>query len=208
VVCNRNKSGSCVNCAVQKDSIFSTLSGSEIAQIANYVEKKSVYRAGEYLIKEYQDSHYSLCIKSGYLIMGTHLKDGSRQIFKVVFPGESIGFSSNSDNYFVRAVTDVDVCIVSDSSVKNLLKNHPNVALRLIEILSKNSNSYQQYLLNLGRKNAQEALAYLMMDLSTRIKMQEEKKSRKSAFFPIKSRGYGGRFGFNKSPYFQSFIAI
>jgi len=200
---NNKQSNNCAKCVVKKKTIFNSLSDNEISKISEYIEKTTTYRVGEYLIKEYEKAHYSLCVNSGYLILGTYLKDGSRQIFKVVFPGDSIGFSNNHGDYgyFVQAVTDVDVCVINDLSVKKLLKEHGDVALRLVEILANNSNLYQQYLVNLGRKTAREALAYLIMELSIRIKEHELPRVKNKddlCFFPLNQEGMADMLGLTK----------
>ncbi len=203
---NKDESINCANCVNNnnKKTIFDSLSTDEVSCIANYVEKKSTYSAGEYLINEHEEANFSLCIDFGYLILGTHLEDGSRQIFKVVFPGESIGFSNNKGDYsyFVQAVTDSEVCIINDASVKKLLEDHSSVALHLVDILSNNANSYQQYLLGLGRKNAQEALAYLIMDVSTKVKQSKGLKCNGTGedlcFFPLNQEDMADVLGLTK----------
>ncbi|SMN16169.1 Transcriptional activator protein fnrL [uncultured Candidatus Thioglobus sp.] len=191
----------CAKCVIRKKSIFGSLKDDEIAKISKYIERKSNYPKGEYLIKEGEKACYSLCIKSGYLILGTYLEDGSRQIFKVIFPGEFVGFNNSDDySYFVQAITDVDACVIDDLSVKELLKNHNNVALRLINTLISNSSSYQQYFLGFGRKTAQEALAYLIMDLSTRLKEQATCSKNKDElyFFPLNQEDMADVLGITK----------
>ncbi len=200
---NTNDTINCAKCAVKKKTIFSLLSDDEISDISKYIEKKLTYRAGEYLINERDSSHYSLCINSGYLILGAHLENGSRQIFKIIFPGESVGFVNNSSDYsyFVQAVTDVDVCVINDMSVKKLLEHHHDVAIRLVEILNDNSNTYQQYLLGIGRKTAQEALAYLIMDLSTRLEKENSNHctaKNELNFFPLNQEDMADVLGLTK----------
>ena len=200
---NKDRAPNCAKCVIKGKSIFNSLSDEEATKISTFIENKGTYLSGEYLTSEHENSHYSLCVNSGYLILGTHLKNGSRQIFKVIFPGESVGFANGSDNqgYFVQAITDADVCIISALSVKKLLKEHNDVALRLIEVLSDNSNSYQQYLLGLGRKSAREALAYLIMDLSTRIQQQNTtcaKSTDNQCFFPLNQEDMADVLGLTK----------
>jgi CRP/FNR family transcriptional regulator len=197
-----NKATKCANCVVKNKSIFSLLDDVKVVDISNYVEKNSTYSTGEYLINEHQNVHYSLCLKSGYLIIGSHLEDGSRQIFKVIFPGEFISFSKNQGNYgyFVQAVTNVEVCIINNVSVKKLLKEHNDVAVRLIETLSDNSHLYQQHLLGMGRKHAKEALAFLIMDLYTRVQKDTDNRANNDElhFFPLNQEGMADILGLTK----------
>ncbi|MBT5399632.1 Crp/Fnr family transcriptional regulator [bacterium] len=205
MICKSNKSNTppnCATCVVRGKSIFSSLCDKEIEKISQYIKKKSTYLAGEYLINEHDSEHYSLCVNSGYLILGAHLEDGSRQIFKVILPGESVGFTNTERQgygYFVQAITNVDVCIINSRSVEKLLKEHSDVALQLIKILSDNSSSYQQYLLGLGRKDAKEALAYLIMDLYTRIQEQDTDNSEyEQNFFPLNQEDMADVLGLTK----------
>ena len=105
--CNGNNkiSENCLSCVVRKSTIFGDLTNDEMASIEGYIDKKRHFQSGEYIIQENTAVNYSLCINSGYLILGSYLENGSRQIFQVAMPGDSIGFSHSNDayHYFVQA---------------------------------------------------------------------------------------------------------
>jgi len=93
--CNDNNkiAKNCLSCVVRKSTIFGSLTDDEMASVEGYIEKKRHFQSGEYVIQENSSVNYSLCINSGYLILGSYLENGSRQIFQVAMPGDSIGFS-------------------------------------------------------------------------------------------------------------------
>ncbi|MBT4553723.1 MAG: Crp/Fnr family transcriptional regulator [Candidatus Thioglobus sp.] len=203
--CNDNNkiAKNCLSCVVRKSTIFGSLTDDEMASVEGYIEKKRHFQSGEYVIQENSSVNYSLCINSGYLILGSYLENGSRQIFQVAMPGDSIGFShSNADyNYFVQAMTEVDVCVISNVTVDKLIGEQKAIATKLIEILSHNTAVNQQYLLNLGRKSAREALAYLIMDISTRIRQRLIKcttNESELSFFPLNQEDMADILGMTK----------
>ncbi len=193
----------CLSCMVRKSTIFGSLTDDEMTYVEGYIEKKRHFQPGEYIIQENASVNYSLCINSGYLILGSYLKDGSRQIFQVAMSGDSIGFSHTDEayHYFVQAVTEVDVCVINNATVDRLLGEQKAIATKLVEILSHNTSVNQQYLLNLGRKSAREALAYLIMDISTRIRQRLAKCTTNESelyFFPLNQEDMADILGLTK----------
>lgn len=184
---------------MRKSTIFGDLTNDEMASIEGYIDKKRHFQSGEYIIQENTAVNYSLCINSGYLILGSYLENGSRQIFQVAMPGDSIGFSHSNDayHYFVQALTKTDVCVINNATVDKLIGEQKAIATKLIEILSHNTSVNQQYLLNLGRKSAKESLAYLIMDISTRIK-QQASNGGDDDFFPLNQEDMADILGLTK----------
>ncbi len=203
--CNGNNkiSENCLSCLVRKSTVFGALTDDEMKSVEGYIEKKRHFQSGEYIIQENASINYSLCINAGYLILGSYLEDGSRQIFQVAMPGDSIGFSHSNDayHYFVQAITEVDVCVINNVTIDKLIGEQKPIATKLIEILSHNANVNQQHLLNLGRKSAKEALAYLIMDISTRIKQQPsncDASESELCFFPLNQEDMADILGLTK----------
>lgn len=205
--CNSNNkiSDNCLSCAVNKLSVFGDMSENEIKSIEGFIDKKRHYTKGETIIDEHESVSFSLCVNSGYLILGSYLPNGSRQIYRVALPGDSIGFSHKQTgaNYFVQAITDVDVCVVNNNTVRDLVSHEPSIALRLIEILSNNSQDYQRYLLNIGRKDAAESLAYLILDLLDKIKNTNNTCAKNTCvepedFFPLNQEDMADAVGLTK----------
>ncbi len=191
-----------MECAVRKESLFKDLNDVEIVQAESYVDSQKEYKAGEFIINEHERTQSSYILASGYVVLGTYLEDGSKQIFQIALPGDAIGFGVNEENgYFAQVVTDVKACVISNKSLEKMFKNHSTVALRLIENLSNNNSSYQQYLLNLGRKSARQALAYLIMDVTNRIKRQVPNcnlENLQACFFPLNQEDMADVLGLTK----------
>jgi CRP/FNR family transcriptional regulator len=198
---NKNKV-SCVDCSVRHDSLFKDLNDEEIALAESHIDLQRHCEEGEYVINEHQKAESTYILSSGCVLIGTFLEDGSRQIFQLALPGDVIGSGVNEGSgYFVQAISDVEVCAMSGTSLDSLVKNHSAVAVRLIENLAKNNTSYQQYLLSLGRKDTRQALAYLIMNITERVKRQLDGCSfnrSKSCFFPLNQEGMADVLGITK----------
>lgn len=192
----------CMECGVRKDSLFKDLDDEEIVLAESHIDLQRQCKPGEYVISEQHQAKSSYILVSGCVILGTYLEDGSRQIFQLALPGDVIGFGVNEDNgYFAQAISDVKVCVMSNTSLDNLVKNHSAVAVRLIKNLAKSNSSYQQYLLSLGRKDARQALAYLIMDVTGRLKRQVPGCSldhSKACFFPLNQEAMADTLGITK----------
>jgi hypothetical protein len=57
-----------------------------------------------------------------------------------------------------------------------MTSEHPKIAKRLIDLQLNDTVLCQQCLLNLGQKSATEGLAYLIMGLYSRIRVQSPKE--------------------------------
>jgi CRP/FNR family transcriptional regulator, anaerobic regulatory protein len=196
------KNINCLECGVRHNSLFKDLDNEEIVPAEAHINLQRHCKSGEYIINEQHQARSSYILASGCVILGTLLEDGSRQIFQLALPGDVIGFGVNKDNgYFAQAISDVKVCVMSNTSLDNLVKNHSAVAMRLIENLAKSNSSYQQYLLSLGRKDARQALAYLIMDVTERLKKQVPGYSldkSEGCFFPLNQEDMADILGLTK----------
>lgn len=200
---NNKIADNCIDCASGKLGIFTELTADEISNLEAFIDKKSFYSAGEILIQEKDSVNFSICVNSGYLIIGSHLSNGTRQIYQLITPGETIAFShkSQNSNYFVRAITDVNACIISNKTINTLITNVPKIAKRVVEIFNKNTHAYQQLLLSSSRKDATQGLAYLILHIKSKIsnvsKLPSE-KNRDKNFFPLNQEDMADIIGLTK----------
>ncbi len=82
-----------------------------------------------------------------------------------------------------------------------MINENPKIAKRLIDLQANNAVLCQQRLLNLGQKTATESLAYLIIELYSRIKVQSPKQfnfQTGEAFFPLNQADMGDMLGLTK----------
>lgn len=198
------KDANCNECTVRSRALFGVVDELDIKPTQKYRDKHRYFSEGDILHVEREKIDYAFTVYSGCLILYNHLENGDRQILRVALPGDFVGFSRNHKGelpYSIQAVTDVRICIFLDTSVQTMIKEQPEIAKRLIDLQLNDAVLCQQRLLNLGQKNATESLAYLIMELYSRIRVQYPKifdSELGATFFPLNQEDMGDSLGLTK----------
>lgn len=198
------KDANCNECTVRSRALFGVVDNNNVRVTQNYRDKHRYFSAGDIVHFEQQPIDYAFTLYSGCLILYNDLENGSRQILRVALPGDFVGFSRNHRGelpYSIKAVTDSRVCIFLDSSIKKMMQQQPEIAKRLIDLQLSDAVLCQQRLLNIGQKTATQSLAYLIMELYSRIRVQSpdvfDNKTGET-FFPLTQEDIGDTLGLTK----------
>ncbi len=100
------------------------------------------------------------------------LPDGRRQIIGFLLPGSMIGLSFllfGRTDYSVATVTACAVDLVSPERVMSALRTHPRIGELLFRSLQIEAMRTAHQLVCLGRGNARERLAVLLIELMARL---------------------------------------
>jgi CRP-like cAMP-binding protein len=195
------KDANCATCTVRSRALFGSVSEEEVRFTQKYRNKYCAFSAGEVLHQEQDKINYAFTLHTGCLILYNRLLNGNRQILRVVLPGDFVGFSRNSKGkllYSIEAIMDAKICLFSDDSVSKMTSEHPEIGKRLMDLQLNDVALYQQQLLSLGQKTATESLAYLIMELYTRIKVQAPEMcndKNNEVFFPLNQSDMGDALG-------------
>lgn len=198
------KDANCNECTVRSRALFGAIDESDIKPTQKYRDKHRYFSKGDILHNEQEKIDYAFTVYSGCLILYNHLKSGDRQILRVALPGDFVGFSRNQKGqlpYSIQAATDVRICMFLDLSIKKMIKEQPEIAKRLIDLQLNDAVLCQQRLLNLGQKTATQSLAYLIMELYSRIRVQYPKifdSELGATFFPLNQEDMGDTLGLTK----------
>ncbi|SMN01717.1 cAMP-binding proteins-catabolite gene activator and regulatory subunit of cAMP-dependent protein kinases [uncultured Candidatus Thioglobus sp.] len=198
------KNANCNECTVRSRALFGVVEGDGVRVTQDYRDKHRYFSAGDILHREQQKIDYAFTLYSGCLILYNDLENGSRQILRVALPGDFVGFSRNHKGelpYSIQVVTDARICIFLDASIKKMMIEQPEIAKRLIDLQLNDAVLCQQRLLNLGQKTATQSLAYLIMELYSRIRVQspnEFNSATGEAFFPLNQADMGDALGLTK----------
>lgn len=199
-----SKKANCDECTVRPRTLFGTVPADDVGIIQNYRDKHRHFSAGSILHLEQQKIDCAFTVYSGCLMLYNDLENGSRQILHVAMPGDLVGLSRNNKGelpYSIKAITDVRTCMFLDSSVQKMIKERPEIAARLIDLQLGNAILYHQQILNLGQKTATQGLAYLIMELYSRIRVQSPAdfdSASGEVFFPLNQADMGDSLGLTK----------
>ncbi|MEO1329065.1 MAG: Crp/Fnr family transcriptional regulator [Pseudomonadota bacterium] len=134
-----------------------------------------VVEAGSPVLLQGATSPYIFTVLKGWAQRNISLEDGRRQVVNFVFPGDFIGLQSailGEMGHSVEAVTEMTLCVFTKDRFWDLFKNSPERAYDLTWIASREERMLGDTLATVGRKTAQERVAYALSSIYRRSKAQ------------------------------------
>jgi CRP/FNR family transcriptional regulator len=182
--------------------IFSTLSPVELDEVGSitfdktYAKGEAIYRAGDRKGKLY-------IVHKGRVRVYRISVDGKEQLVRMVGPGQFIGelslFSSLATTDYADAAEPSVLCMIDGSRLKQLMGEHPSIALKVMEELSKRLEEAESLIEGINLRTVEQRLARFLLseteraaeftlqmskgDLASRLGMSQETLSRKLAAF-------------------------
>jgi CRP-like cAMP-binding protein len=74
--------------------------------------------------------------------------------------------------YGARVLTDVTVAIIPRANLSAMLRKHPEMAIRIATLVSRDRDHAFDHLSNIGRRTARQRVAHLLLELFVRARMQ------------------------------------
>ncbi len=110
-------------------------------------------------------------LKEGYVKIGYYDKEGREVIKEIIGRGDVFGqftlLPNNLDGEFAQAYkSDVSLCMFRVTEFEQLLKLHPDIALRFTKQLGQKMLRVENRMVNLLHKTVPERLAYFFMHLT------------------------------------------
>src|SRR3546814_147479 len=109
----------------------------------------------------------------GWVALYTLLEDGRRQIVQFVLPGGVFGMFGTlrgRATYGAQALTGALVCCIPLDALNARVRDNPDVAVRLVRSLSRDRALAFDHLTSVGRCNARERVARLVLELFVRCR--------------------------------------
>jgi CRP/FNR family transcriptional regulator len=103
--------------------------------------------------------------------------DGRRQLIDFLVAGDFFGLVGANYTYSVEAITHTTLRKTPRTTLAAAVRAQPEMADRLIELAAAELARAHEHMLLLGRKNAQEKVASLLLELARRIGMDEARPS-------------------------------
>ncbi|MBJ6121385.1 Crp/Fnr family transcriptional regulator [Sphingomonas mollis] len=113
-------------------------------------------------------------VQQGWLHSSVTLANGARQILRFHYPGDLIGTSSIAWSQAATALTAVSDCIVTEvpkANLGRLFATHGRIGGLLYAIAAAESVALADRLTSIGRMNAIERLATLLLDIMARLRV-------------------------------------
>ena len=163
----------CGECTLRKSGAFMQNSNEEIAFVQQFKTRSLSLTPGTLIIAEGLPSEDLYTLYSGWAFRFKSLSDGRRQILNFLLPGDFIGLQEKMADispHGVEAITAVALCRFQRSGLWELYKNHPGLAYDVTWIAANQKDVLDENLLSVGRRNATERVATLLIQIYKRLK--------------------------------------
>ncbi len=188
----------CESCRASNDGLCKTCTQETLRILATYKSGDREVKAGGDLFRSSEPSSAIYILVKGWLFLYALFEDGRRQILQFLLPGAVLGLHSAhavTTTYSAQALTNAVVCIVPNDSLYPLSRDHPEVAMRLAWLVSRDCNLAYDRLSSIGRHSAHQRVAHLLLELSVRYGMQWPHDRTKEIPLPLTQEHIGDATG-------------
>lgn len=163
---------SCDGCVAVGGGLCGLLRGEASGPVVGLRHHERLLEAGEDLLRPGDPVDETISCLSGWLFAYYLLEDGRRQILGFILPGEVVltAAERRAAPFGLQALTRVRACGVSNDWLGHWLNDRPAEARRLLMFSSRHETLSYGLLTSLGRRNAKERVAYLLVELALRLR--------------------------------------
>ncbi len=194
----RDESQSCSDCAVRRWAICGALNVSELGIFERFKSGDRIVRAGTEFITEDEPADEFYTVLEGWTMLYQWLADGERQVLDFALQGTLIGFETQPgapNRISAQALTNSRLCVLPRAGLIELLRAHPELAIRLAGISRTREITLAQHLANVGQRRARARIANLLMELIVRVRATSDPKLRGSIQLPVSQEIIGDALG-------------
>jgi len=157
---------------VRKLTRFMPLDPLELEALGRLERGRRTVRADTDLVHERQTEHTAFILEEGWAFAYKMLQDGSRQVIDFALPGDFMGLRSvllrTSDHSFA-AVTDIVVAEISARQMIETFQRLPRLGAAVLWAASRDEAMVVEHLVSVGRRDALERTAHLLVELGLRL---------------------------------------
>lgn len=155
-----------------KLGLHTRLDDSDRAALTTLVTRPLPLRAGETLTRAGDPLDVTTIVLEGMLCRTKQFPDGRRQILSLLLPGDLVDAQAavlrrRDDD--LEAVGGASVSVVPQSRLTDLAAKHPALREAFLREALIEAAIAREWVRNLGRRNAKEALAHLLCELHCRF---------------------------------------
>jgi len=192
---------SCDECPVRKMALFQGIPQQQLEWTKQYREHQFVVPPKKSLYLEHTIPDYVYTLFDGWMAMYQTSQTGKRQILRFALPGDFLGYQADAKGkvlHSVSALTESIVCGFPRDQLKSMFEENPPLALRLANMESRDMALCQQHQTFGSRKDAHASIAFLLLELFHRTRLQMSKNYNaedNSIVFPITQEEVGDAVG-------------
>ncbi len=199
-----NKSGcNCDRCnhqvCARRVPIFSLLNSEEINKIVNLIIHKE-YIKGELIVMEGERLENLVIINQGQTKAFKNSQEGKEQILYIFSEGDFFGESSllreQEAAFYVEALEDTKICMIQKKEFRMLIKEYPEIGLKIIDELSNRIDRLEHTIQNMGSKNVDIRIYAVLIEFAN--KYGKEYKEGVEFDLPLSREGIANYIGLTR----------
>ena len=163
-----------INAFARKLSAFAQLSEDDFGTLSDLYSRRRNYPAGRDMIHQGQNNQTAYVLAKGWACSYKIMPNGTRQVVDFQIPGDFVGLRSilfrNSDQN-VEPITRVEASEFMVSDLLGALAKSPRLGAAVLWAASRDEAMIVEHLVGLGRRNAIERTAHLLLELSARLRL-------------------------------------
>lgn len=150
--------------------LFQCLPQDVLTQLAQ-VAKVHYYKKGTLIFNEAKAAHHFIYAVKGWVKLYRTAADGTEVIINVFndknYAGEIFLLDKNSDSYYVEAISDVELLIISIEALNQLITENHSFSLALLKDTLRKQSQLTMEVEHLSTKNAIQRLGCFLLRLCT-----------------------------------------
>jgi CRP-like cAMP-binding protein len=139
------------------------------------------YQPGAYLVRDGNRTDQYGLVLSGFAFRHKITLSGSRQIVGLLVSDDLLDIDSlfvASDDDNIQTMTEATVAIFSRNAIRGLFRSAPSVAESLMVNLSTVVSLSNEWIVNIGRRDARGRVAHLLCEVAMRLGMNGQSLNR------------------------------
>lgn len=158
--------------------IFSTLNGEELSKVVSLIIRRR-YAKGELLVIEGASQDNLVIVNSGRVKAFRDTLEGKEQILHIFSQGDFFGESNLLKNqrasYNVEALEETNICMINKNDFQNLLKEYPNISLKIMEELCSRLDRLESTIETMGTKNVEVRINKVLLEFAQKYGQRHPK---------------------------------
>lgn len=170
-----NNTTDCMGCPIRQSSLYKGVPEDQLEWMQKYRQFQTVIPPKSILYLEGSPTEYVYTVYKGWMTLHKSSPSGKRKILRFSLPGDLIGFQGSRAGlvqHTASSLTEVTLCAFPRAKLTEMFKTHPEVALRLLAMETSDINLCHQHQSFGNRKDAYESIAFLLLELFHRSKIQ------------------------------------
>jgi CRP/FNR family transcriptional regulator, anaerobic regulatory protein len=159
---------------LHRSEIYDELERGDLNILRAMLPSERLFDRGESILIGGEPHDYVYRIRTGWAARVRHIEDGRRQLITIFLPGDLCAVKCllmNRQPDAIECVTPVTAHFIQQAELRTLARLDPDVALRLMFQLGEDERRLHNWVAVLGRGDADEAMATLMLDLRARLRL-------------------------------------